>query len=60
MNAFLAAIVAAVIIAVGAVYVLGAYQQQADQAFQTSAVRVPVHGEYIANLVGKDWAEVRQ
>ena len=59
MKAFLAAVIAVVIIAAGAVYVLGAYQQQADQAFQTGAVRLPDHGA-ISNLVGKDWAALKE
>jgi hypothetical protein len=59
MKAFLAAVVAAIIIAAGAVYALGIYQQQADQAFQTSAVRLPDHGA-ISNLVGRDWPAVKE
>jgi hypothetical protein len=57
MKAFLAAIVAAAGIAIGAMYVLdGVFQRQADQAFNTgSSVRLPDHGN-IHNLVGKSWS----
>jgi hypothetical protein len=54
MKAFLTGVAVAIIIAVGAIYVLGAYQLQADRAFQTSAVRLPDHGA-TTNLVGRDW-----
>ena len=57
MKAFFAAIVAAAVIATGAMYVLdSAFQRQADQAFTTgSSVRLPDHGN-IHNLVGKSWS----
>jgi hypothetical protein len=55
MKPFLAGLAVAIIVAIGAAYVLGTYQQQSDQAFQTSAVRLPDHG-VIANLVGSDWS----
>jgi hypothetical protein len=59
MKAFFTAVLAAIVIAIGAVYVLGSFQKQADQAFQTSAVRLPDHGA-INNLVGRDWAPVKE
>ncbi len=59
MKVFLTAVVAAIVIAGGAYYVLGIYQRQADQAFTTSAVRLPDHGT-IQNLVGKDWYPAKQ
>jgi hypothetical protein len=59
MKVFLISVVAAVVIAVGGFYVLNTYQLQADQAFTTSAVRLPDHGT-IQNLVGRDWPAPKQ
>jgi hypothetical protein len=54
MKSFLAALLAAVIIAIGAVHVLDAYWMQADQALTAgTSVRLPDHGD-THNLVGKD------
>jgi hypothetical protein len=55
MKTFLTAALLAIVIAVGSVYVLGAYQQQVDEAFASnSGVRLPDHG-VVQNLVGNDW-----
>jgi hypothetical protein len=56
MKAFFAAIGAAVVLAVGAMYALETMgQRQADQAFVSpTSVRLPDHGE-THNLVGKTW-----
>jgi len=51
----LSSVVAALIIAVIAVYVLDSAQQTVDQSFSSpTTVRYP-HEENIHNLVGKDW-----
>lgn len=55
MKSFLAAALAAIIVAVGAVYALDPYWTQADQAFTAeTSVRLPGHGD-THNLVGRDW-----
>ena len=55
MKIFLTAALLAIIIAGGSVYVLGAFQQQADEAFAShgGSVRLPDHG-VIRNLVGNE------
>ena len=40
MRAFLIAVAAAVVIAIGAAYGLNAFQKPAEMAFQTEAVRI--------------------
>ena len=61
MKTFLTAVLLAIVIAVGSVYVLGAYQQQADEAFasHSGSVRLPDHG-VIRNLVGNDWYPAKE
>ena len=61
MKTFLTAALLAIILAVSSVYVLGAYQQQADKAFasQSGSVRLPDHG-VIRNLVGNDWYPAKE
>lgn len=56
MKAFFAAVTAALVVAIGAVYTLDAtWQRRTDQAFVSpTSVRIPDHGA-IHNLVGKDW-----
>jgi hypothetical protein len=57
MRSFLTSVAAAVVLAVGAMYLLtDFFQRPADQAFTspTNSVRIPDHGN-IHNLVGKDW-----
>ncbi len=56
MRTFLTSVVAAVVIAVGAMFVLDqTWQHQADQAFTSpTSVRMPDHGN-THNLVGKGW-----
>lgn len=56
MKIFLTAVLLAIVIAVGSAYFLGAFQQQADEAFasHSGSVRLPDHG-VIRNLVGNDW-----
>jgi len=60
MRAFLTSIVAAISVAVGAMYVLEeSSQQTADQAFLSPTnARFP-HQESSHNLVGKDWSSAR-
>jgi hypothetical protein len=60
MRVFLASIVAAIVVSVGAMYVVNEYwQQTADQAFtSTTNVRFP-HEENGHNLVGKDWTSAK-
>jgi hypothetical protein len=52
MKSFVAALVAAAVLAVVASLVLGIAQRPAYQAFATSGARVGDPGE---NLVGKNW-----
>lgn len=52
MRVFLGSVVAAIIIAVAAVFVLDWVWQPADKAFSTEGTRVS-HDSF--NLVGKDW-----
>jgi hypothetical protein len=60
MKAFLAAMVSAIVIAFGAVYVLDALQRPADEAFSySSSVSLPMHG-VTHNLVGKDWYSAKE
>ena len=55
MRVFLTSILAAIIIAGGAMLVLDQSWQQADQAFTSpTSVRIPSHGD-THNLVGKTW-----
>ena len=56
MMAFLTAAAVAILLAIGAAYVLeGSLQVQSDQALvTTSGARIPDHGD-THNLVGKDW-----
>lgn len=60
MKSFIGAIVATVIVAVGAMYALDfQIQQRADSAFALAhSVRLPEHGN-IHNLVGKTWLNAR-
>jgi hypothetical protein len=58
MRAFVAAIVAAIVVAVGAMYALDGAWRPADKAFTTSGARItPEEGH---NLVGKDWYSSRK
>jgi hypothetical protein len=61
MMAFLTAAVVAIIIAIGAAFVLeGSVQVQSDQALvTTSGARIPDHGD-THNLVGRDWYSPRE
>jgi hypothetical protein len=61
MKAFLSSIVAALVIAVGAMYALeSSVQRQSDEAFMTTTgARLPSHGE-THNLVGKDWYTAKE
>ena len=55
MRVFLTSVVAAIVIAGGAVLVLDQSWQQADEAFVSpTSVRTPSHGN-THNLVGKTW-----
>ena len=55
MRVFLTSVLAAIIIAGGAMLVLDQSWQQADQAFTSpTSVRIPSHGK-THNLVGKTW-----
>ena len=55
MRVFLTSVLAAIIIAGGAMLVLDQSWQQADQAFTSpTSVRLPSHGD-THNLVGKTW-----
>ena len=55
MRVFLTSVVAAIVIAGGAMLVLDQSWQQADQAFTSpTSVRMPSHGN-THNLVGKTW-----
>jgi hypothetical protein len=40
MKSFIVACVAALVIAIGSIYVLNAYQEPADVAYKTTAVRI--------------------
>src|SRR5262245_27890954 len=57
MRAFLASVVVAIVVAVGAMFALDAVWRPADQAFATSGARVGDAGD---NLVGKDWYSSRR
>jgi hypothetical protein len=61
MRIFLASIVATVVLAGVAMYLLDAYvQRPADLAFSSSTnARTPDHGN-IHNLVGKDWNSAKE
>ena len=61
MKVFLISMVTAIVVAVGAVYVLdSSLQLQADQAFiSPTSVRLPSHGT-THNLVGKDWYSAKE
>ena len=55
MRVFRTSVLAAIIIAGGAMLVLDQSWQQADQAFTSpTSVRIPSHGN-THNLVGKTW-----
>ena len=61
MKIFLGAAAVALVVAIGAVYVLdSSLQLQADQAFMSpTSVRIPSHGT-THNLVGKDWYSAKE
>jgi hypothetical protein len=61
MKAFFTAVIAAVVIAAGAMYALDTtWQRRADQAFVSgTSVRIPDHGT-THNLVGKDWYSAKE
>ena len=61
MKAFLSSLVAAAVIAVGAMYTLDtSLQRQSDQAYTSSTgARMPDHG-VTHNLVGKDWYAAKE
>jgi hypothetical protein len=52
MRAFLSSVAAAIILAMGAMFVLEKVWQPADKAFSTQGARIS-HDD--SNLVGKDW-----
>ena len=55
MRVFLTSVVAAIVIAGGAMLVVDQSRQQADEAFVSrTSVRIPSHGD-THNLVGKTW-----
>jgi hypothetical protein len=57
MRSFLTAVVAAIVVAVGAMLLLeSVWQRHVDQAFTSTStsVRIPDHGN-THNLVGRDW-----
>ena len=60
-KALFASIMAAIIVAAGAMYALDAtWQRRADQAFVSgTSVRIPDHGA-THNLVGKDWYSAKE
>ena len=60
MRAFFTSVVAAIVIAGGAMLILDeGWQRQADQAFTSpTSVRIPDHGN-THNLVGKSWWSAR-
>ena len=59
MRVFLTSIVAAIVIAVGTIYVLDNWQQTTDQAFTSPTnARFP-HEENSHNLVGKGWSSAK-
>ena len=57
MRAFLASVVVAIVVAIGAMFALDGVWRPADQAFATSGARVGDAGD---NLVGKDWYSSRR
>jgi hypothetical protein len=61
MRVFLASIVAMIVLAGAAIYLLDAFvQRPADLAFSSPTnVRTPDHGN-IHNLVGKDWDSAKE
>ncbi len=61
MRVFLLSVVAAIVFALVAMYVVDkTWQQTADQAFTSSTnVRFP-HEESGHNLVGKDWSSAKE
>jgi hypothetical protein len=52
MRAFLASVVVAIVLAVGAMFALDAAWRPADEAFTTTGARITHEGD---NLVGKNW-----
>jgi hypothetical protein len=60
MRVFLTSVIAAIVIAAGAMLVLDQWWQQADQAFTSpTSVRIPSHGN-THNLVGKTWFSAKE
>ena len=52
MRAFLASVVVAIVVAVGAMFALDGVWRPADEAFTTTGARITHEG---GNLVGKNW-----
>jgi hypothetical protein len=60
VAAFLSAVAFAILIAIGAMFVLDREQYSSDEAFTSPAsVRLPSHGN-THNLVGKDWYSAKE
>ncbi len=60
MRVFMTSIVALIVLAVVALYVLDLLQHTADQSFSSPTyVRFP-HDEAGHNLVGKDWSSAKE
>jgi hypothetical protein len=60
MRSFAAAVVVAIGLAIGGMYLLDKLQLRADEAFYyPTSVRIPTHGN-THNLVGKDWYSAKE
>jgi hypothetical protein len=61
MRSFVIAVLAVIVVAVGAMYLLDqTWQRRVDEAFSSpTSVRLPAHGN-IHNLVGKDWYSAKE
>jgi Na+/serine symporter len=53
-------VLTAIVIAVAAMYMVGALQQTVDQAFTSSTNVRFTHEENSHNLVGKDWSSAKE
>jgi hypothetical protein len=60
MGSFATAVVVAIGLAIGGMYLLDKLQLRADEAFYyPTSVRIPTHGN-THNLVGKDWYSAKE
>lgn len=61
MRSFAISVIVAVVVAVGAMYLLEqTFQRQVDEAFiSPTSVRMPTHGN-THNLVGRDWYSAKE